>query len=700
LEKNHIIPDNIRFKLTEENEKKIRETPYEFGFKESGLGEVVFQRTYSRLREDGTKENWHDVVIRVINGIFTIRKWWYKTHSLKFEENIMQDFAINMAIDMTKMKWLPPGRGLFAMGTPFVYEMGAAAITNCALTLISAKDFIEDNCWMMEMLMYGCGVGFVIGDKPVVLKKPDKDNIIKFTIEDSREGWVDSIRVLLSAYINNKNKFPDFDYSELRPEGARLKRFGGTSSGPEPLRILHKRIEQYCDNYIDKYNEKNKIDLWIRLVSDIANAIGVAVIAGSIRRSAEINIYNLNDTFLNLKNTDVFPERANVSWMSNNSVRLWNKEDFLQIPKIAELIKMNGEPGIINMVNTQNYARFGKKKKDSAVGTNPCGEIPLPDKGVCNLVEVYPNNCENKQEFFRIIQYAAFYATTVSLLPTHNNKTNRVISDERRIGVSLTGIAQWIDTWGMAQCIRWMRDGYKKVQKYSKKYNKEAGVVEPIRTTTVKPAGTTSLITGCSSGMHWPIYSYAVRRMLLHKSNPLCQKLIDANYDYEPMLEILPESEVGNKEYFEKYKDFAGKGMVPAKSETSYIFEFPVHLGKARAASSVSAWEQFAMLATLQREWADNSVSCTISYNKSEESQIQYMLAQFLPVIKSVSILPLMDGDKKPYPQMPYEKINKDEFTEKISKIKSINWNNGEKIQEDKTATLYCESDKCTLQRN
>ena len=135
--------------------------------------------------------------------------------------------------------------------------------------------------------------------------------------------------------------------------------------------------------------------------------------------------------------------------------------------------------------------------------------------------------------------------------------------------------------------------------------------------------------------------------------------------------------------------------MVATKSEASYIFEFPIYLGKARAASGVSAWEQFAMLSTLQREWADNSVSCTINFGKHEEAQLPYMLSQFAPVIKSVSLLPT---DTNSYPQMPYEQITKMEYDEKVKKIKSVDWDNiKDNSEPDQTTTLYCENDNCEM---
>jgi ribonucleoside-diphosphate reductase alpha chain len=703
------IEQNIRFKLRDEKEKEIRLTKYEFGFPESGFGEVVYLRTYSRKKEDGSRESWHDTVIRVINGIFTIRKWWYKKHKLLWNEEQMQDFAFHMAISMLNMRWLPAGRGLFAMGTNFIYERGSFALYNCAYTEV--EDLAEDCSWFMESLMYGTGVGFGTKYSPneiIKLKWPkavEENEIEIFVIEDSREGWVDSVRRLLQCYTIGKPKVK-FDYSNIRAQGEELKSFGGTASGPEPLRQLHKEIIEYCEKYLKTFGDGRFSNIvatsdschyygWTRLVADICNSIGIAVIAGSSRRSAEICLGDINDfTFLNLKNFNIFPERQPIAWMSNNSVRLETKQDFLQMQKLADYIIENGEPGIINIQNLKKYARMWEECPDPATGINPCGEIPLESKEVCNISEVFPMKSNSKEEFFDALTYATFYCSTVYLLPTHDEQTNKIIAKNHRMGVSLSGIAQWTETWGMAQCIRWMRDGYKHVKEQNKIYNTDAGIPPSIRLTTVKPGGTVPQLVGASSGIHFPPFRYAIRRIIINKNNSLAKKLINAQYPYEPMLEMIAQTKSNNRKIFDKYLSFAKNGMVPVESEISYVFEFPIHFKKARAASGVSAWEQFSMLATLQREWSDNSVSCTIYFDKSEISQIPYMLAQFAPVIKSVSMLP--HTEKGAYAQIPYEGISKEEYEQKISHIQPVDWQTID-AQEDPLASSYCESDRCTL---
>lgn len=687
---NKIIPDDIRFKLAEDSVDKIRSTPYEFGFQESDYGKLTFYRTYSRTKEDGKKEDWHDVVIRCIEGVFTIRKWYYLKYKIVWQEKKMQKLAKDMAISMTQMKWLPPGRGLWAMGTSFVYENGSSPLYNCSLIAINKLE--EDCTWLMSMLMHGVGVGFVINDTKQKLSYPAKGPKEKYIIEDSREGWVDSVKRLFQCYTTNKVEI-EFDYSKIRPEGAPLKRFGGTASGPAPLELLHERIQHYITRYLQE-----DIYTRTRMIVDICNAIGCAVIAGSSRRSAQIAIADMNNSedFLDLKNYEKYPERMSIGFMSNNSARLWTKEDFLKIPELCKRILINGEPGIINMLSIRKYGRMGEEKEDDVDGTNPCGEIPLSSMGeVCNIAEVLPTRCKSKQEFLDCCHYATFYCSTITLLPTHSPRTNKIVAKNRRIGISLTGIAQWIETYGMAQCIRFMRDGYKEIKKENRYYNKQAKVPQSVRLTTVKPSGTIGSITGVSNGIHWPIYRYAIRRIIINKSDNMFGILDNAGYKHEPCVEYIhKDKNTDDKKIYPKYKYFGKGDFVAIKSETTEVFEFPIYLGKARPSTQVSGWEQFAMLATLQREWADNSVSCTVTLNKEEESDLQYMLAQFLPVIKSVSILPRTDNV---YPQMPYEKITKEEYTERIKQLKPIDWNQLTECESNVSSTYYCESDKCEL---
>lgn len=625
-----------RFTLQEDFCNDILSKKAKFGF--GGFGEAVYYRTYSRIKPDGSQEHWADTVIRVINGVMSVRKNHYLLNRLVWNEAKWQLYAQKLAMAMFDMKWLPPGRGLWIMGTEYIYERGAAALNNCGA--VDTTDLSLAAEWTMDMLMCGVGVGFNTAWKGNNVVIPDKKNPVAYIIPDSREGWAESVKLLIDSYTKKATWF-SFDYSMVRPEGSPIHGFGGTASGPAPLKELHKRIEHCLDNYC-----QGKIDK-TRCTADVMNAIGVCVVAGNVRRSAEIALGSVDDsTFLDLKDYRINPERTEIGWVSNNTVVLEKTEDFKKLPIVAQHIRDNGEPGIMNLINVQKYARYGEESKDKAYLANPCSEIPLESFELCNLSEVFPSRCAKEDEFYEALEYATFYASTVSLLPTHRPETNAIVSRNRRIGVSISGIADILDAHGTTELTRRLRKGYELVRTVNQKLALEADVPTSIRVTTIKPSGTISQLVGCSSGMHFPTFKYAIRRIRIGDTSPICKVLKEAGVPHEK----------------DRY------------STHTTVFEFPIDQGKTRKVTAVSVEEQFSLLALLQREWSDNMVSCTIYFDpKTEGKRIEHILAQFVPVIKSVSMLP--HSDKGAYVQMPYEGITKETYEARLVEMPSIDWN-------------------------
>ena len=624
-----------RFYLNEAYCRKLRKKQARFGF--GGFGEAVYYRTYSRIKPDGSREHWADTVMRVINGVISIRKNHYIMNDLSWDEQQWQRYAHELADAMFEMKWLPPGRGLWIMGTDYIYERGSAALNNCGA--VDTADLAAAADWTMDMLMCGVGVGFNTAWKGENVSMPDKSRPHVFVIPDSREGWVASVRLLIESYTKN-GTWCTFDYSKIRPEGSPIKGFGGTASGSAPLRQLHKRIESYLDTYVQGDSDST------RCIADIMNAIGVCIVAGNVRRSAQIALGSVDDqTFLELKDYAKHPERAEIGWISNNTVVLEKNEDFQKLPLIAKYIKDKGEPGIMNLINIQKYGRYGEKAEDKAWLANPCSEIALESFELCNLAEVFHARCEDEATFYKAVEFATFYASTAALLPTHRSETNTIIMRNRRIGVSLSGIADMLDELGTAELTSRLRKGYKLVCSLNRQLACEAGIPASIRVTTVKPSGTISQLVGVSSGMHFPNFQYAIRRMRVGNHTPICKVLNSAGIPNEP----------------DRY------------SVNTTVFEFPIDQGKTRKVKEVSAWEQFALLAMLQREWSDNMVSCTISFDTEREGdRIEHMLAQFAPIIKSVSMMPYNKNET--YIQMPYEEISKKEYKKRVAAFSKINW--------------------------
>jgi ribonucleoside-triphosphate reductase (thioredoxin) len=665
-----IQPVTQRFKLTTDTIAELKGMTPEFGY--NGLGELVFRRTYSRDNED-----WADVVVRVIEGCMSIRKEHFFRSSLEWDDTEWASFAKNMAISLFKMEWLPPGRGLWMMGTDFVYQRGAMALYNCS-ACDTADDLVWAAEWAMDCLMNGVGVGFSTHWRGTATL-PDKEDNEVHVVGDSREGWIESLIKLMTSYIESpkhgKSKFPKFDYSQVRPSGLPIKGFGGTSSGSEPLQKMHERIEIYLDAFCagrletkaktwkevegdDGKSEWKEVEIEIskeynhtRLVADIFNSIGACIVAGNVRRSAEIALGDVEDeTFINLKNYDTNPERSEIGWMSNNSVVLRadrGYEDFSYIPEMAKRIRDNGEPGLINLYNMQKYGRFGKEHPDEGFLCNPCGEISLCSAETCNLAEAFPPRCNNQECFKVALEYATFYASTVSLLPTHRAETNAIIARNRRIGVSISGIAQWVsgvvpETWGQMNYTRLggiLREAYKIVRRVNTKLAKAAGVPESIRVTTVKPSGSISLLAGCTPGVHYPVSRYAIRRVRIGSSSPLIEPLVAAGVPHE----------------------------MDSYSDNTYVFEFTIDHGDVRPADQVSPWEQFCIVQMLQKHYSDNMVSATIYFDKEKDGDdIEKMLAMFIPSLKSVSMLPHSGHS---YVQAPYEPISKDDYKKRVAEF-------------------------------
>ncbi len=1085
---------------------------------EDVLAALVYYRTYSRGGQP-----WWQCVQRVVEGTFRIQQDHFKMLRKKWDPRKAQKTAQEMYRRIFSMKFLPPGRGLWAMGTKIVEEKGLiAALNNCSFvsTKNIDKDFTYPFIFLMDASMLGVGVG-------TDMKGAGKAKIYRpvfpgetYLIPDSREGWVESVRMLLLSFSRNNRPCVYFDYSLIRKEGTPLQTFGGVSSGAGPLIKLHEDLRKTLERC-----QGSTLDT--RGIADICNQIGVAVVSGNIRRTAEILFGEADDEdFLNLKNYEVFPERGAYGWTSNNSLYAKLGMDY---SKAAERIRTNGEPGFIWLENAQAYSRMMDNEKDwkdyRAAGGNPCvsantlimttnglqcagdlvgkpftaiirghaylsgkrgfwktgekqvicvqlangmeirvtenhkikmkndvlkeardlekgdlvelscnseldkltynggrgtweegyilgslvgdgtftsskgqplgvisfwinkdldildhppakivhdyllqnmhfsykgptfgrnvghdlaeyrfkaialtelaakfgivqgnkklpivglsypftrgllsglfdadghlefsktkgsrsvrlgqsnmsllkhvqimlcnigiiskiyGSYPerqtlLPDgKGgskmydckaafrlsigqqpsikrfsetigfrdptkiqkltsivesytrnpnaseffsgvskivvdrvedvydaeisdihlfsgdgitvhncneqtledgeMCNLVETFPDHHENLKDYLETLRFAFLYAKTVTLLPSHWEKTNEVMLRNRRIGTSQSGLQQFVANRSIKELKEWCNVGYEYLMECDKDFSELFAVPRSIKITTIKPSGTVSLIAGATPGMHWPISNYYIRRVTLAKNSPYVQKLRDARY-------VVEES-----------------AYDPANS---VVVEIPVCAGeKVRCQKDVSMWEQLEFAAFLQKHWADNQVSCTVTFDKEKEgSQIETALNHYQYRLKGISMLPssetskvykvfgqftqqhirwltpgavgddtffpdlvkckynsdenstllefdshlssefiqmTLDNLKKagkyvdsksvtPYKQMPYETITKDVYLDMIKNIRLVEWHtemySNENIPKSSKMSLpselmYCDGDKCVL---
>ena len=702
-------------------------------FGHNGLGELVYYRTYARKKEDGSLENWNDTILRVVAGTFSILKSHIIKNHLKWDQERWEEYCEGFSEYMFDMKFLPPGRGLWAMGTDVVDIRGSMSLNNCAF--VTSKDLVKSTTWITRALMMGVGVGFDT-DFQGYITYPKKTKEI--VIEDSREGWSESVRELVSAFVSyhkntkysNKHHLPIFDYSKIRGPGIPLKTFGGSSSGPEPLIKLHKRLRTYFYTMIlhninvEKFNKDdydiesdlNKDVLFLlkdlktidkeyleyalhaykkysktQLIVDIYNAIGACIQAGGTRRSSQIAISPPDDDiFLHLKDLSLHPERKDIYWCSNNTIMLRNTEDFKKyIPIIAKKVidSQVGEPGLGNLLNIKKFGRVNKTRneddpytrefeEDLASGLNPCGEIPLEPFELCCLSECFNSRCVDvdgkfsQDMYYKAMEYATFYASIVSLLPTDSEETNKVIARNHRIGVSLSGVALLAAEIGYSSLIDVLKKGYRGVRTFNKNFMCDMGVSESKRISCVKPSGSISKLVGCPEGIHHPIGGrYIIRRVRINENSDLVPFLIKSNVPYE--------------------KD--------SYADQTLVFSFPIDNGPCRPITEVSMWEQLHTATIFSRFWSDNSTSISIMYDKEEAKDLEKAIALTIGNVKSLSFAPKSDIK---YPQAPIEAITYEKYLamkEMIGVLNFSEYRNSMNNNKDNDAPKFCDGDKCTI---
>lgn len=668
------------FKLIDDFVDQYRSKKPPFGYTDAAgnsVGEITFLRTYSRLKEDGTKETWVDVCERVINGTYSLQKDHCKKNRLPWNDAKAQASAKEAFDRLFNLKWTPPGRGLWMMGTQIVnLQKNSAALQNCAF--VSTSEMTKLNPakpfgFLMEASMLGVGVGFDDkgADKDFLIYEPTRSFVTE-VIEDSREGWRDSTIALINSYLKPDQNVVQFDYSLIRPLGTPIKTFGGTASGPGPLIKLHNAIRNL-------FKDRNGQKLTRKDIADIGNLIGVCVVSGNVRRSAELLIGRIDDEdFLNLKNAEVFPERNSYDsenpgwgWMSNNSVEVHVGQD---LSPIVDGIARNGEPGVIWMDMSRKYGRLadGVNNKDHRVaGFNPCAEQSLESYECCTLVETYLGRHDSLEDYKRTLKFAYLYAKTVTLLPTHWEETNAIMQRNRRIGASMSGVADFADNNGMPVLREWMDEGYKTVQRYDNIYSEWLGVRESIKMTTVKPSGTVSILAGESPGVHWtPGGEYFNRTIRFSNDDPMLPLFKMAHYRVEPASE---------------------------SPDTTSVVYFPIKSNAKRSEKDVTIFEKIALAAAAQRYWSDNSVSVTVSFNAETEKQhVGTVLHMYDGQLKTVSFLP--QGNET-YPQMPYTQITKEQYEQDgLMKLFPIDLSGVYAgMASDAIGEAYCTTDSCEI---
>lgn len=1006
----------------------------EMDWSDNPIGLVTLYRTYLRKKEDGTLETWNDCVLRVIEGMFSFQKTHVVNSGLMWDEGRAQKTAFDAADRLFQFKWTPPGRGLWMMGTDFVWDRGGAALNNCAFVSTQNIDteFSEPFRFLMDMSMLGVGCGFdTRGAGKVVVSRPEGDPEV-FVVPDTREGWVESIGKLIDSYLIPGSRPTEQDVSLVRAYGEPIRGFGGVSSGPLPLTQGFAGIKDVLEKYVG-------LPLDSVGITDVQNIIGKIVVAGNVRRTAEIAFAEPNDkAFRTMKNWQInavetgavpppelreaseedYNEYANHMydpvgeaivekykhepwaykfggwrWASNNSLFATVGMDYTEI---AESIAGNGEPGLAWLDNMREYGRMkdGKNFKDiKALGGNPCwtgdtmlltkergyqpiGELvgesvsvwngqewsavepfstgvnylvrvtltdgtvlrcteyhefltiegfdndkqirvkaadltpgtklqkwqmpvlqdgedycespysqgfysgdgtrgrtssrlygekkncmprlkgklgpyysdmdahvwhhgPMLDKSfvpvngslsyclewlagyldadgtvtrdkngnglqaasidhgfladvrlmlsrmgvrakvvaampagvrsitnqlgttgdyfcketkrllignqdtlallnlgltctrlklhdnppqrdarqyvkvvsvewlsepeetfcvtepklhqmtvegvvtgncleqtlesyeLCTLVETYPSKHANAKEYYETLKIAYLYAKTVTLIATHNAKTNTVMCRNRRIGTSQSGIIDAVAKFGRHYYQKNVADiAYEKIEHYDDVYSDWLGVPKSIKKTSVKPSGSVSLLANVSPGIHYPKVRYGYRTMRLAKDSRLVPILRAANYKVETSISDPLRTVV-------VYFPIIGKEEVPCEADASI-------------------WEQFTNAVMMQKYWADNQVSITISFKPEEVKDIAKCLSTFDSELKGVSLLPLNDHG---YKQAPYIAADKSEVVDYKKSLSPLDMSQMHALEEGDNAesNKFCDGESCMI---
>ena len=651
--------NNIRrFKLSEAfiEPYKTREVPW------GPLGYVTFKRTYARrLSEfetgvEGTEE-WWQTCRRVIDAMFDMQKQHVYHLGLEWNDSKAQSTAKDAYDRLFNLKWTPPGRGLWMMGTKFVEERTAAGLFNCAFR--STRDIATKGgylfAWMMDALMVGIGVGFdTEGAGTITIKEPKYTNDT-LVIDDSREGWVDSVHILLDGFFLG-GKVPRFDYSAIRGAGEPIRGFGGTSSGHGPLLELHENLTAL---FSDKIGDTiTSVD-----IVDTENLIGRCVVAGNVRRSAALAMGAYDDReYLQMKNDQ--EKLYHHRWGSNNSFNAIVGMDYTWH---AEQSQKNGEPGYIWLNNARTRGRFKDPKRYDDInvaGFNPCVEQQLEDAELCCLVETFPAKHEDYEDYAKTLKIAYLYGKTITLSNTHWPETNAKMLKNRRIGLSQSGVVQAFNKFGRREVYKWCNAAYKYIKQLDDMYSNWLCIPKSVRMTSIKPSGTVSLLNGSTPGIHFPESEYYIRRIRFGSDSQLLDTLANSGYNIE----------------VDKY------------SPNTMCVEFPVHEPYfKKSKKDISVWEQLEIAAQYQYYWADNSVSITVTFKPDEAEDIKSALEMYESRLKAVSFLRY---EETGYEQAPYEPITKeqfDEMTAKITPVQRFDTNEGG------AGSKFCTNDYCEI---
>jgi ribonucleotide reductase alpha subunit len=605
----------------------------------STVGYITYKRTYARRMNEADinspTEEFEDTVNRVITSA-----------NKQLNVGFTQEENERLKKYLMELKGTVAGRFLWQMGTGTVDKLGLASLQNCAFTVINEP--VRPFTWAMDMLMLGSGVGYNIQkvnvDKlPIVnpsFSAPTRLDVADadFIVPDSREGWVALLgKTLKAAFLSDKKSTFSFSTMNIRGKGAPIKGFGGTASGPEDLCWGINKISEVLEKRVGR--KLRPIDCL-----DIMNIIGAVVVAGNVRRSAQIAIGDADDVeYLLAKRWDM----GNIpSWraMSNNSVVCNDIKDLHEY--FWDGYEGKGEPyGLINLKLSRKMGRLGETQypDPDVQGYNPCAEQSLAAYETCCLAEVWLPNVSTYEEFVDICQLLYRINKHSLALPCHLDETADIVHKNMRMGIGVTGVLQ-----ASEEQKSWLRPAYTQLRYFDNKYSEEHGFPTSVKITTVKPSGTLSLLPGVTPGCHPAYAQYMIRRIRISADHSLVNVCREHGYPVEYQ------------------QNFDG-----SEDHSTVVVSFPFAYPEGTVlASEMTAISQLETVKWLQEVWSDNSVSCTVYYRKEELPEIKkYLAKNYKNNHKSLSFLLHSEHGFK---QAPYEEITKEAYDELVSKTRLI----------------------------
>ncbi|MFW6022891.1 MAG: ribonucleoside-triphosphate reductase, adenosylcobalamin-dependent [Halanaerobiaceae bacterium] len=635
------------------------------------LGEFIYYRTYSRwLPEEQRREYWWETVRRAVEYNCSLAPTT-REEAEKLYENVYN------------LKNFMAGRTLWTASTKSSKKYGMSNY-NCSFTVIdSFKAYLD----IFYLLMIGSGVGFRVLPEDII-KLPKirtdaeiihkyyepveaeerreytnfefEDDVVTLNIGDSKEGWVQSLEYYFKILVEHSyrpiNKII-FNYDSVRPKGEKLKTFGGTASGHQSLKRMFTKINKLLDEKPEReLDDIKRVKLKPIDAMDISNIIAENVVSGGVRRSSQICLFSVDDQEIAQSKSNLYVQRDG-EWMinpeishrqmSNNSIFYKGKPSREQLNWHIKQMRFSGEPGFIN-------AAEAARRRDNFKGVNPCAEILLDSRGVCNLTSinvmsfVNENNELDYDALYQAQQLSARSGYRMALIEFELPEWDHINKRDRLIGTSLTGWQDMVNAVDMsseeeAKLLSKLRNIAREA---AREISLELGDKEPKLVTTVKPEGTQTQMPTVSSGLHYSHSPYYVRRVRISASDPLARVCEELNYP------IYPEV-----------------GQDPDDPET-LVIEFPVKAPEGKTKGDVSAIEQLETYKMFMENYVDHNASITVHVRDEEWDDVEEWLWENWDSVVGISFLSYNDSF---YDLMPYEEIDQEEYKKRMEEMERFN---------------------------